>query len=432
MNIPPLDLEKRLETRYRHLVQQHSTPVHPLASGLRALPEGPSIFAVTQAAWRFFANPKVTLKRLSEPLQQHVRERLAFSAAQFVLVVHDWSWLDYQRHTSKTDRMAHSHAYAHGYELLSALAVSSLDGAPLAPVNLELEGAPGVLTSRQEGLVAPGATHPEALMAQVGFVEGLQLGACLVHIVDREADAVVNFRAFAQAGYYCLIRGQDHHYVQYQGRSVQLRHLGPELVFSWSRRVLYHGHAADQFVAEVPVSITRPYIRYRNGKREVIPGPAVALRLIVSEVRNGSGQVLSRWYLYTNLPETVPAATIALWYYYRWRIESYHKLLKGAGFQIEDWQQESAAAIAKRLAVVAMASALVWQIQYSRAPDVEPLRRELMALSGRQTKKRQPVTTPALLAGLWTLLSALELLERFSPEQLQTLALQTQYTVRRE
>ena len=132
------------------------------------------------------------------------------------------------------------------------------------------------------------------------------------------------------------------------------------------------------------------------------------------------------------MPDTVDTETIALWYYYRWRIECFHKLLKSAGWQMENWQQESASAIAKRLAVVAMATALVWQIQYSGAPEVEPLRRELVALSGRQMKKRQPVTAPALLAGLWTLLSAIELLERYTPEQLRALALQARHAMRQE
>ena len=52
MNTPPLDLEMRLQARYQTLVEQHSAPAHPLAAGLRALPDGGSAFAATQAAWR--------------------------------------------------------------------------------------------------------------------------------------------------------------------------------------------------------------------------------------------------------------------------------------------------------------------------------------------------------------------------------------------
>ena len=157
----------------------------------------------------------------------------------------------------------------------------------------------------------------------------------------------------------------------------------------------------------------------------------VALRRVVSEVRSETGDLLARWYLYTNVDNSVPAERIALWYYWRWQIECFYKLLKSAGWHCEDWQQESASALVKRLAVVSMAAALVWAIQHCRDPAVETLRFELVRLSGRQMKRSHPVTAPALLAGLWTLLSMLELLERYTPDELQILAQQARYIVRR-
>jgi len=48
------------------------------------------------------------------------------------------------------------------------------------------------------------------------------------------------------------------------------------------------------------------------------------LRLIVSKILDkNTGKNLSEWYLLTNVEDSVPTATIALWYYYRWTIESY-------------------------------------------------------------------------------------------------------------
>jgi len=44
----------------------------------------------------------------------------------------------------------------------------------------------------------------------------------------------------------------------------------------------------------------------------------------------------------------IDASPIALWYYWRWKIETFFKLMKSAGHQLEAWQQESALAIAKR------------------------------------------------------------------------------------
>jgi hypothetical protein len=206
-----------------------------------------------------------------------------------------------------------------------------------------------------------------------------------------------------------------------------VRSLPSLLELRYCRDVVYHARPARQYLAEVEVTLTRPYIRVRKGVRQVMAGPPVDLRLVVSQVRSQSGQVLACWYLLTNLPVEVSAATIALWYYWRWQIECFHKLLKSSGWQLEDWQQESGCALAKRLAVVAMAAALVWAIQHARAPEVEPLRKELMRLSGRQRKPRQPVTAPGLLAGLWTLLSAVELLERYTPDEIELLAQQARH-----
>ena len=117
---------------------------------------------------------------------------------------------------------------------------------------------------------------------------------------------------------------------------------------TFSRAVEYHGAPARQYVAEAPVTLTRPASTHRKDKasgkdkRVRTKGEPLPLRLVVAEVRDDDGNVLARWLLLTNLPAGVDAATVALWYYWRWRIESYHKLLKGAGQQVESWQQESA------------------------------------------------------------------------------------------
>ena len=52
------DLEPRLQRRYDQLVQEHVAPLQSVAAGLRALPGLARSFARTQAAWRFWANPR--------------------------------------------------------------------------------------------------------------------------------------------------------------------------------------------------------------------------------------------------------------------------------------------------------------------------------------------------------------------------------------
>ena len=78
--------------------------------------------------------------------------------------------------------------------------------------------------------------------------------------------------------------------------------------------------------------------------------------MVIREVRDDlAGNLLAMWFLWTNVPPTIPAATIALWYYWRWRIETYFKLLKSADLQLEDWKQQTADTVARRLLVAGMA-----------------------------------------------------------------------------
>jgi hypothetical protein len=56
--------------------------------------------------------------------------------------------------------------------------------------------------------------------------------------------------------------------------------------------------------------------------------------------------------------------------YWRWKIESFFKLLKSAGQNLESWQQETGLAIAKRLLVVSMACVLAYLSGKSPLPTV--------------------------------------------------------------
>ena len=157
-------------------------------------------------------------------------------------------------------------------------------------------------------------------------------------------------------------------------------------------------------------------------KRLVRPGVALPLRLVVTELRDKDGTVRERWYLLTNVPAEVQAATIALWYYWRWKIETYHKLLKSAGQQVERWQQENGRALLKRLLVASMACVLAWRLGNSQAPQAEEARRVVMRLSGRQVEHGKDYTLEGLLAGIWVLLALVSVLEWHSASHLQEMA----------
>ena len=139
----------------------------------------------------------------------------------------------------------------------------------------------------------------------------------------------------------------------------------------------------------------------------------------MAEVRDKKRQVLATWRLWTNLPDSVPAATVALWYYWRWQIESFFKLLKRASQHAEQWPQENVGALAKRLWAAAQACVIVWALQQDKAAESVHLRQFLIQLSGRLMKRGVASTAPALCAGSWNLLAIIDALERYSLAELQ-------------
>ena len=416
------ELEKRLQRRYDQLVQEHVAPLQATAAGLRAVPGLARSFASTQAAWRFWANPRVGLKALAQPLLECARAAVPVECLDYALVALDWSWLHYNGHTSKQDRVGLAHANDQGYELLTALLLSDQDGQPLAPLCLDLRGHGGLSSTRLVNVCQP-PTKLDRLSPVLRFTHAQRLGRPAVFIIDREADSVDHYRRWARQGRRFLVRADDNRRVRHRGESRLLPEVVADLhkrgAFADAREVLYKGHKARQWVAEAEVVLDRPG-KHKQG-RVSRPGQALRLRLVVAEVRDEAGAVLARWLLLTNLPADVAAARVALWYYWRWRIETYFKLLKGAGLHLEQWQQETALATAKRLAVASMACVLVWKVARSERPEGQTLRDVLVRLSGRQVSRADGFTEPALLAGLYVLLNALAVLEHYDPQELRRL-----------
>jgi hypothetical protein len=404
-----------------------------VAAGLHPPPAETSPFAAVQAAWRFYANERIALPQLAGPLIAWARGGAVLQADQWLLNVLDWSPLHYARHRSKADRVELAHRKDLGYDLLSALVVSDRDGSPIAPVCLEVEAADGVHSTRS-ATPLPSVSRLDGLTPVIEYVEGLALGRRVVHVIDREADSVGHFRQWHAAGRCFLVRADDDRRVRHEGRECRLgnlaRRMGRHGPLTQARTVQFKGRQAVQWIGETTVVLHRPACQHRVGRRGkirhvMVPGPPLALRLVVSEIRDEQERVLGRWLLLTNLPGEVSAATVALWYYWRWRIETYHKLLKGAGQEVEYWQQETAEAVTRRLTVAAMAGVVVWHLARDERPQAGELRDVLMALSGRQMKRgpnARRFTEPALLVGLGVLIPMLALLDHYDLATLREIA----------
>jgi Transposase DDE domain len=308
--------------------------------------------------------------------------------------------------------------------LATVLIVRGGDGAAIAPADVTMTTADNVLSTRDEAVPA-GVAPIDQVLPAMRYVRDQNFGPKVVHVIDREADSVNHWRQWSAAGHRALVRGDDRK-VLHAGQETTLAAVADAMrgegLWKDAGPALYRGRQARLFVAEAAVVLHRAGKRNVGSKKIDVPGEPLPLRLVVAEVRDLKGRVLARWLLLTNTPaEWADAATVARWYYFRWRIETMHKLLKSAGWQLEGWLQRNGPRIFKKLLIALGACAAVWELERRQDQGSKALQALLMQLSGRQTKRRQPVTTTGLLAGLWVLQSALDPLARHGPEKLNAM-----------
>ena len=390
-----------------------------------------------QAAWRFYNNENVDVQELFGMVKTQSEEAIEKIEGDYVPIAHDWSWLDYRGHHTKEDlikRNNRSHAKSIGYDLQSSLVIDPNSGAPLAPAVLNLKTARKIHSTWDEDL-KPELSHLQELAMRCGYLQNIVQDKKPVHIVDREADSVLFMRRLQKEDALFIIRVKNNAGVYHNDQQIDIRQkelaeelgLGQEV--GW---VQYHQKRARLFVNACDVTITRPHHQRaidENGKRKSlkIPGEPVKARFIVSRVVDAKNNVLATWMLMSNLPHEVSAQTISRWYYYRWNIESYFKLLKTTGFNLEKWQQEKPDALFKRLLVVSYAIVLLYKLANDDTQEGKKVRAFLVKLSGKLMAYKTEYTLPALLTGLWVFLRMMDMLQHFSIDELYQLRDQTQH-----
>lgn len=359
-----------------------------------------------------------------EPMHEAIRQEIAENPGT-LLAVHDWSTLSFGGHRSKADRATLTHDRDLGYDLATVLMVRASDGVPIAPVAVSLETADAVYSTRDDPHPLK-MCHVDQVLGSMRYAREQNFTPTLVHVVDREADSVNHWRQWSADGHLVLVRADDR-VVRHQGEKTTLAKVADSLrdegALKDTRGVRYHGRKARQFVGEAEIVLFRPGRRnVGDGKQISIPGAALTLRLIVSEVRDLKGRLLARWLLLSNVPaDRADAATIALWYYFRWQIESMHKLIKSAGWQLESWLQRDGHRILIKLLVAFGACASIWALERRDDAASEEFKALLMQLSGRQTKRHRAITTSGMLAGLWVMQAAVEPLARHGPDGLNSM-----------
>lgn len=406
-------MDRRLQKRYVQIVSEHMNSSNRNAAGPSLLPAGNQAASATQAAWRFLNNPNVQLADLAEPLRQVGRESANQSESEYVLLAHDWCKIDYKSHSSKADLRQVTHEHDIGYDMTTSLLVDAASGKPLAPMQMHLKTADQVHSTAKE-VPDPDDHHLDQVEPVMREAEQWGLDRKVVHVIDREADALGRMRTWSQAGHRFLVRSDDRRVLWNDESwliSEIVEHFDGQLLFEHGGDALHHGKPVTQEVAEVEIVLHRPHKMSVDGEQKEVRGCPLAVRLVMTRLVDENDDIVAQWTLLTNVIDSgLSAYQIALWYYWRWLIETYFKLLKSHGQEMENWQQQTGSAIARRILVASMACVMVWKLQRDDSPEATQTKKILVRLSGRQMKHGRPTTAPALLAGYMALLAIMDLL----------------------
>ena len=243
-----------------------------------------------------------------------------------------------------------------------------------------------------------------------------------MNVIDREGDSVGFLRDIKDELFLIRVRNQPTiHWIE-KDLKINGKALSNQLEHKLIKKIKYKNQIMTLHGCEVDieVKIQQSIDRRIDGKRvqKRIDGEPVKARFISVKLLDKNNKEISRWLLLSNVAEDISLDTLVTWYYYRWNIESYFKLLKSSGHQLESWQQKTPKAIFRRLIIVSYACVLVWQLANAKDKKAEELRTLLVRLSGRQMSYGTDFTYPALFAGLWSFLSMMELMEIYDAKDL--------------
>lgn len=379
----------RLEKRFRKLVEQISDGVGG------SIPLACQDWANTKAAYRFFSNKRVCEKDVLQGHFQSTRER--FEAAEGpVLILHDTCEFVYKREDESLIGIISRPAYAKSKAtpqrhtvrgiLMHSSLVLTKEGLPLGLASIKFW-----TRSQFKGCNAlKRKINPTRIPIEekesFRWIENLRQSTQLldqpercVHIGDRESDIYELFSAAAELGTNFLVRtcvdrlaGDGEQTINAKMSEAGVRKL---------HRIEVGDRKGGQSTAILEVKHQKIKVLPPQGKSKQYP----ALELTVIHARErGTPKNRERidWKLLTNLPVNRPSTAIEKlhWYALRWKIETFHKILK-SGCKAEESKLRTSERLAKLVAVLCIVGWRVfWLTMCNRCAPDAPVRQVLTGL----------------------------------------------------
>jgi len=375
--------DARHGTRLRKLLAQLSENIGG------SIPWASQDWANTKAAYRFFSNPRISEVHILGGHFQATRERIAACSA-VILMLHDTTEFTFHRkdtapvgilhksYTRKDKKGRPLHYTVCGILMHSSLAVTT-KGLPLGLAAIKFwtrEEFKGCNALKKK--INP-TRVPIECKESYRWLENVRQSTALfrhpercIHIGDREADIYELFCAAQQLGTHFLVRtcvdrlaGDGSGTISEEMKHVPLQGLHRIEVRN------KHGKVSD---AVLEIRYCRLAVLPPIGKQKNYP-PLVLTVIYAQERGQPEGRERIDWKLLTDLPvrSVLQAIEKLEWYAQRWKIETFHKILK-SGCRAEESRLRSAERLVNLVAILCILSwRIFWMTMINRAePGVAP------------------------------------------------------------
>ena len=369
--------DERLGKRFGILMEQ-------LSKGLgQTLPLACGDWAATKAAYRFLDNDRVSEQEILAGHFAATRDRFAAVDGP-ILVLHDTTDFSFTR--SDTAAIGQTHKVAKGHKdkkgrqrlhtvcgilMHSSLAVTT-DGLPLGLAAIKLWTRKKFKgTNALQGKTLDGGKHsinmtriPIEQKESIRWLENARqatdaLGdpSRIVHVGDRESDIYEMFCECQSLRTNFLFRTCNDRRVEDDERTVG--EVMEEQRVKGVHRVEVRDNKGRSSIAELEIKYQRITVCPPIGKEKRYGNLTLT---VIHATERGEPKDRDRieWKLVTNLPVTSKADAIRMleWYAMRWKIETFHKVLK-SGCRAEDSKLRTAERLAN---LIAMMCILAWRV----------------------------------------------------------------------
>jgi len=376
--------DPRLGRRFRKFVGQLATRLG------QTIPLACQDWTNTKAAYRFLSNGRVNEAAILAGHFQATRERFEVAEGP-ILVLHDTTEFSYTRESAQPIGILHKSFGGRGKDgrprlhtvcgilMHSSLAVTA-EGLPLGLVAIKFWTRSKFKgTNALKRKVNPTRVPIEA-KESVRWLENLKqsterLGepSRCIHIGDRESDIYELFCAAQESGTKFIVRtcvdrlaGDGQHTIAAMMRGIKVKAI---------HRVEVRDAKGTVSKATVRVKYHRLRVHPPIGKQKEYP-PLMLTVIYAQEASTPRGRQKIDWKLITNLPVRCrkDAVEKLAWYAMRWRIETFHKILK-SGCRAEAAKLRAAERIVNLIAVFCILSwRIFWMTMMNRvAPASSPL-----------------------------------------------------------